>query len=54
MNQDYLIIYNREGNTCHAFLKTEDELQIEIDWCNRHNFEIIFAAKIAVVKEFIG
>jgi hypothetical protein len=54
MNQDYLIIYNKDEKTYHEFHETEDSLRIAINWCKKHNFEIYFAAKIAVVKAFIG
>lgn len=54
MDKNYLIIFDREGNICHGFYETEEQLFIAIDWCNRNNHEIIFAAKIAIIKEFVG
>jgi hypothetical protein len=53
MDQDYLIIYDKEGKTYHEFHETEDRLRIAIDWCKRNKFRIYFAAHIAILKEYI-
>lgn len=54
MDKEYLIIYSVNGDTRSYFLETEEELIDNIKVCKRLKFEIIFAAKIAVVKKFIG
>jgi hypothetical protein len=56
MVHDYLIIIDKhnDGKEIHFFLETEEELVGMIETCKGHGYEIIFAGKIAVVKEFIG
>jgi hypothetical protein len=56
MNQDYLIIYNdpRWEGSGYMFLGTEEEMIFEIEELQYKDCVIMFAAKIAVIKEFIG
>jgi hypothetical protein len=54
MDKEYLIIYKRLNEFNYYFLETEKELTDTIDICIASNYKIMFAAKIAVTKEFIG
>lgn len=54
MDKDYLIIYNRSEGFNYDFLETENELNSVIDWCKKYKYQIMFAGKIIVTKEFIG
>ena len=55
MDRDYLIIYcTPKQGISHSFMETEKELIERINTCNDFGWEIIFAAKIAIVKEFVG
>jgi hypothetical protein len=54
MDKEYLIIYEINGDTRYYFLDTEKELLENIKVCQRLKFNVIFAGKIQVVKEYIG
>jgi len=54
MDKEYLIIYEINEDTGYYFLDTEKELLETIKLHQRLEFNIIFAGKIQVVKEYIG
>jgi hypothetical protein len=53
MNKEYLIIFHRPEGFDFRWSDTVEGLNEDIDFCQKNNYKIMFAAKIAIIKEFI-